>query len=225
MKKVLSFSLWGNNQTYTIGAIKNAELAQQMYPDFECWFYVHDETVPKDIIDQIKKCSNTKIIHKTGNLREIKPAMWRFEAIDDPDVEIMMCRDTDTRILEREVEAVKEWLESGNLFHIMRDHPHHTFSILAGMFGSKKIPEIKNWKLLMDKIVQPAHKNYDQDFLNKYIYPSVKNKATIHASFYKIEGTICKNFPSERIDYHHVGEYVYADESRSIEHINALKKY
>ena len=34
MKKVISFSLWGKNPTYTIGAIKNAELASQFYPDF-----------------------------------------------------------------------------------------------------------------------------------------------------------------------------------------------
>ena len=46
MKKVISFSLWGNNPTYNIGAIKNAELAKEFYPDFECWFYIHEETVP-----------------------------------------------------------------------------------------------------------------------------------------------------------------------------------
>ena len=51
--------------------------------------------------------------------------MWRFETIDDPDVEINMSRDTDTRILLREKLAVDEWLASGKTFHIMRDHPHH----------------------------------------------------------------------------------------------------
>ncbi len=36
MKRVISYSLWGDNPKYTIGAIKNAELALTYYPDFEC---------------------------------------------------------------------------------------------------------------------------------------------------------------------------------------------
>ena len=41
MLKVISFSLWGDNPTYTQGGIINAELAKIYYPDFECWFYIH----------------------------------------------------------------------------------------------------------------------------------------------------------------------------------------
>ena len=33
--KVISFSLWGNKLMYTIGAIRNADLVKQFYPDFE----------------------------------------------------------------------------------------------------------------------------------------------------------------------------------------------
>ena len=45
-KRVLTFSLWGDKPIYNVGAIKNAHLAQHFYPNFECWFYVHIETVP-----------------------------------------------------------------------------------------------------------------------------------------------------------------------------------
>lgn len=31
MKKIISFSLWGNNPTYNIGAIRNAEIAKDVY--------------------------------------------------------------------------------------------------------------------------------------------------------------------------------------------------
>jgi hypothetical protein len=138
MKKVISFSLWGNNPTYNIGAIKNAESANTIYPDFECWFYIHKDSVPQETIDALNSLTNTKIIFKTGDLNKIKPMMWRFEAIDNNDVEIMMSRDTDTRFLLREKLAVNEWLKSDTTFHIMRDHPHHNFCILGGMFGTKK---------------------------------------------------------------------------------------
>jgi len=36
MKKIISFSLWGDNPIYTQGAIRNAELAKEVYPDWVC---------------------------------------------------------------------------------------------------------------------------------------------------------------------------------------------
>jgi len=36
MKKIITFSLWGDKPIYNIGAIKNAELAKTFYTEFEC---------------------------------------------------------------------------------------------------------------------------------------------------------------------------------------------
>ena len=225
MKKVISFSLWGDNPTYNIGAIKNAEDAKEFYPDFECWFYIHEQSVPKETIDKLNSFENVKIIIKLGNVinEECKPRMWRFEAIDNEYVEIMMSRDTDTRITLREKLAVDEWLNSGSLFHIMRDHPHHNFFVLAGMFGTKKNKLIPSWVNIINNYNKTDNRMYDQDFLRDYIYPLVKNDSTIHASFHKMEHN-ARNFPISYDDeFRFVGEYVYYDESRSQEHINALK--
>jgi hypothetical protein len=224
MKKVISFSLWGDNPTYNIGAIKNAELAKEFYPDFECWFYIHPETVPEYTIKKLQEFDNTKIILKSGDLNIIKPMMWRFEAIDDEDVEIMLSRDTDSRFLLREKLAVDEWLKSNTIFHIMRDHPHHNFCILGGMFGTKKLNQLPSWRNIMNSFNQIGHRDYDQTFLRDYIYPLIKYNSTIHASFNKMEPH-SKNFP---INYcnnlRFVGEYIYNDDSRSTFHINELKK-
>ena len=64
MKKVISFSLWGDNPTYNIGSIINAELAKIFYPDFECWFYINEESVPESTVSALKQMSNVKIIFK-----------------------------------------------------------------------------------------------------------------------------------------------------------------
>lgn len=166
---------------------------------------------------------NTKVIFKYGELSSSKPLMWRFEAIDDNDVELMMCRDTDTRILFREKLAVDEWLNSDKIFHIMRDHPHHSSHILAGMFGTKKVPEISSWGSLMNKIVQ-KNIDYDQEFLKYYIYNNIKDNSVVHATFHKYEPH-SKDFPIKYdYEYRFVGEYVYFDESRSNVHIDILKK-
>ena len=42
-----------------------------------------------------------------------------------------MSRDLDSRINEREVEAVEEWLSSDQPVHAMRDHPQHDIAILG----------------------------------------------------------------------------------------------
>ena len=223
MKKVISFSLWGDKTQYTIGAIRNADIAKEIYPDFECWFYIHKESVPENIIEELSKRSNVKIIYKTGDLNTCKPMMWRFEPIDEPTVEVMLSRDTDTRIWLREKLAVDEWLRSDKKFHIMRDHPHHEYLILGGMFGTRKMPEFI-WKDNFNKVIQYEIRFYDQNFLKDIIYPLIKNDCLIHASFHKYEGNKCKNFPIPYDnEFKFVGEYVYADESRSQSHIDALK--
>jgi hypothetical protein len=218
MKKVVSYCLFGNNKKYTIGAIKNAQLVQQYYPGFEAWFYVHRKTVPTAIIDELKTFSHVKIIFKDV---DTKPLMWRFEAIDNPEVEIMLCRDTDSRIYLREQLAVNEWLNSKFIFHIMRDHPYHCYKILAGMFGTRKIPGII-WTPLMDKIAQIGS-DYDQTFLANEIYPLIMDRVMVHASFHMMEN-FCKPFPiSYDVDgYRFVGEYVDENETRNNIHFKEL---
>lgn len=222
-KKVISYSLWGEKPIYTIGAIYCAKEAAEIYPDFECWFYIHEETVPKKIVEELATFSNVKIIFKTGDITTVKPMMWRFLAIDDPEVEVMMSRDTDTRFTHREKLAVDEWLNSDALFHIMRDHPHHIFSILGGMFGTRKLPEIISWKQEMEKVSQTGTHQYDQTFLKDTIYDIVKEKAMIHANFHRIESN-CRYFPTEYDPtFRFVGEYVNYDNTRIPDHIYSLK--
>lgn len=225
MKRVISFSLWGNNPTYTIGSIKNADLALHYYPNFECWFYIHKDSVPDEIIEQLVIKPNVKIIFKTGNLNDQKPMTWRFESIDDPEVEINMSRDTDTRILLREKLAADEWIESGKMFHIMRDHPHHMnkqYPIMAGMFGTRKIKSVRDWRSRINK--QKIKDRYDdQRFLNETIYPLIKKDCLIHSSFGKLFNEEVMSFPIDYCkNYLFVGGYVYHDETVSKKHCDIL---
>ena len=49
--KVISYSLWGDKPTYTVGAVKNADLAATLFPDWTCVFYCFS-SVPKEIIQK-----------------------------------------------------------------------------------------------------------------------------------------------------------------------------
>ena len=222
--KVISFSLWGNKPIYQVGSIRNAKQAKDFYPDFECWFYIHEPTVPKETIEKLQQFVNVKIIYKTGDLSKIKPMMWRFEAIDEPNIELIMSRDVDTKILLREKLAVDEWVKSDKLLHIMRDHPWHKYRIQGGMFGVKK--SNITWKDKIESLIQNSEYNYDQPFLQDVIYPLYKDNCIIHASFNKFNDEKCLDFPIEhdQDDYRFVGEYVYEDESRNKKNIEELKR-
>ena len=105
--KYVSFSLWGNdNPLYTEGAVINSKQIEEFYPGWKGIFY-YDESVPKTFIEQIEE--NGSI---TVNM-EGKPfgPFWRFLAADIEDCEYAIFRDCDSRLTNREVYAVNEWIE------------------------------------------------------------------------------------------------------------------
>jgi hypothetical protein len=136
--KVVSYCLWGNNPKYTVGAVRNAELVKSHYPDWQAWFYVGSSTSKDVVASLVNEGAKVIEMEEPGDWRGM---FWRFYPASDPNVEVMISRDCDSRISQREVDAVNDWLDSGLPFHIMRDHPlHHKCYILAGMFGTKKNP-------------------------------------------------------------------------------------
>jgi hypothetical protein len=149
---------------------------------------------------------------------------WRFEAIDEPECEVMMCRDTDTRFFLREKLAVNEWLKSDKLVHIMRDHKkYHRHKIFGGMFGSKKIPNI-TWKTFIDNVEQNNNRFYDLKVLNNIINNLNNNDILVHSPYKVFSGEDVRDFPIsyEEDNYNFVGCYIYEDDSRTELHHKEL---
>jgi hypothetical protein len=166
MKKVISFSLWGDNPKYTIGAIKNAELIDTIYPGWIGRFYC-GKSVPIDIIEILKTYTNVEVIEMEEN-GDWSGMFWRFYACEDSDV--MISRDTDSRLNLREKNAVDEWLNSDKDFHIMRDHPYHNALILGGMWGVRN-GILKNIVDLIKNYNKGDFWQVDQNFLREQICP------------------------------------------------------
>ena len=122
MKKIISFSLWGDIPRYAEGAIRNAELALEVYPDWICRYYIGKNT-PLETIGRLSGFDNTEIyiMNEPGDWTGM---FWRFYPASDIDVDVMISRDVDSRLTSREKAAVDEWLEGDKDFHIMRDHPY-----------------------------------------------------------------------------------------------------
>ena len=70
-------------------------------------------------------------------IERLNPRMWRFLVMLDPLVDRFISRDIDSDIIDREIDAVNQWLQSNYTFHVMRDHPSHGGFMLAGLWGAK----------------------------------------------------------------------------------------
>ena len=220
MTKVISFSLYGDKNEYCIGALKNAKIAKKIFPEFECWFYVHKPSAPKGIYKKLAAMNNVKIIFREGNLKECKPMMWRFEPIYDESVELMLSRDTDSRLTDRDVICIKEFIESDKEFNIIRDHPYHVKEIMGGTFAAKQSMLFSNFDKLIDEYKQVGMHEYDQRFLKEKVYPLVKDKSLIHSNWKKFEGEVVQKIklPYNKESYYFIGaSYNPNDVIRSIE--------
>jgi protein O-GlcNAc transferase len=205
MKKIISYSLWGDNPTYTVGAIKNADLALEIYPGWICRYYVGKST-PTEIISSLVDRENTEVfvMNDPGNWTGM---FWRFYPASEPDVAVMLSRDTDSRLSLRERAAVDDWLDGDKDFHIMRDHPYHATEILGGMWG------VRNGFLLgMRQAINDYNKGdfwqVDQNFLKKVVYPYIINNVCVHDEFFQKSP-----FPTLRTPKHFVGQAFDADDN------------
>lgn len=221
MKNVVAYSLWGSGDMYWSGALKNIELVKKFYPGFISRFYI-DNNCKKELIDTIKG-DNVEIV-LVDSKGSFDGMFWRFWVAEDPDVDIFMSRDCDSRISEREVAAVNEWLKSDKDFHIMRDHPFHSVSILGGMWACRNgILRNINLSKLIENWKNHSIKGCDQDFLGQVIYPYVRTRSMEHSEFNLRFGGEIRSFPTIRNNYEYVGDIFDENDQRHPEYWKLIK--
>ena len=76
-------------------------------------------TRPK-ILSEFLNETNIIVSFSQHNLSYIHAMMWRFLPIGDNFVEVFSSRDTDSYLLQREVDSVNVWLDSNKIGHVMR---------------------------------------------------------------------------------------------------------
>ena len=212
--KVLSYSLYGSDDLYCIGAIKNAQQAGIYYPGWMVYFW-HDKTVPDHILSQLKNMPNVKLIDVIDST--VPGRYWRFNLFNDKDVEIFCVRDTDSRISQREIDAVNEWLLSDKIMHVMRDHPNHNYLVMAGMWGFKnKIKinfqqKIENWLFS-----RQAHDKIDDTLFLYQIYNDVSPNIIVHDDWKRCK--FSKNFPQKRTNQRFIGEIMKINDQPLYDH-------
>lgn len=203
--KIISFSLWGDKPMYCRGALENIKLAKEYYPEWVCRFYV-DKSVPEIIKDEIKLGGGDVRTIET-NLGAFWGMFWRFFTNDDPEMEVMISRDCDSRLSIREKVAVDDWFLSDKIFHTMHDHyGHRSVPILGGMWGVKR-GGIQNMEQKVMQWGNYANKGIDQHFLWRSIWPLVKDNCLMHGEKWGSRWGRCLPFP-EHMEIKFGGSYV-----------------
>jgi len=231
--KVISFCLWGDDPKYTEGAIKNAQLAPEIYPGWKCRFYV-GQSVPSIVLMRLEMNENVEVVRmqEWGNWKSM---YWRFWPAGEEDVEVVISRDTDCRLNAREKAAVDEWLESDKGFHIMRDHPYHAFPVLGGMWGAKR-GCLPNMKELIEGWSQKDAYGTDYEFFANAVMPIIQGDICVHDEFFNgrsaqsdaltaLQGCESCAFPLSRTGLEFVGEVYDHTDCTVREHTTILEKF
>lgn len=211
--KYISYSLYGSNPRYTDGALANAKLVKQIYPGWRMRVY-YDRSVPQRILNALKD-DGVELIDMSGS--SMNKRSWRFLAAVDS--QRFCARDIDSRLSMREAEAVKEWIESGKKFHVMRDHPSHSnYAMSAGMWCATTIPN-------MEKMLHSNTKKCytcDQIWLTNNIWPLAQKSLLQHDSFSCDKFGGGRPFPTPRKGWEHVGSVYIGGKMRQVD-VDILK--
>jgi hypothetical protein len=178
-------SLFGNEQIYLTGALRNAELAKTIYPGWRCVFWINQD-IKKSLISKLENEGATCI---ECDDKKIKNAMFhRFLISDKPDCDRFIIRDTDSRLSTREANAVAEWVASPYKFHSIRDHPAHTLPLGGGLWGATKgaFPNMREAIIKSGLADRPYARETDygrdQTFLSEVVWPVAKRSCMEHDS-------------------------------------------
>lgn len=191
---IFSFSLYGPpNPKYYDGLLDNIRLIHTYFPGWGVYVYVGSD-VPATFVQTLQADPIVRI-HETGIVGH-RNSIYRFFAIDEPDVEAAFFRDADSRIHWKDRWAIRDFLKSGQDVHIIRDHVEHTTRLLAGLWGIRKgvlsrsirdmytswTPEFAGSGNEND----PAGFGIDQNFLVLELYRILKHRAYVNYSCGKL---------------------------------------
>jgi len=151
-QKIISYSLY-NKKRFFYDKLK--EITKQLkilYPNWTMRVY-YDKTIDKSIICEIECqkddngilldnadfCDTNNLTFKLENIKNsnqssfdasyIHSMIWRWFPIGDSFVDVFSSRDTDSFLLQREVDSVNVWFNSDKVGHIMRGENVYKFNL------------------------------------------------------------------------------------------------
>lgn len=186
-ENVISFSLWGQALFYAYGAMINLVLSQTVYPQWSCRFYVGAD-VPRACVTYLR--DNGADVR---NIEDEYPGVGlfqRFLVMNDRSVGRFLVRDCDARVSAAEADLVRQWIESGYPFHVVRDHVLHNELMIGCLWAGRTDCAIDIVDLMRRYFGgQPNAKyGHDQRMLGSMLWPLIRNRCLVQDKYYHLAG-------------------------------------
>jgi tetratricopeptide (TPR) repeat protein len=191
---IISYSLWGPAPFYAYGAMINLVQSRTIYPGWTCRFYI-DSAVPP-------ACAAFLRDHGADlrNIEDEYPGVGlfqRFLIMNDSTVGRFLVRDCDARLSEAEADLVEQWIDSGEPFHVVRDHVLHNELMIGCLWAGRTDCSIDIAALMRRYFTfgPTAKYGHDQRMLGLMLWPLIRNHCLVHDKYYRLDGVRTLQLP------------------------------
>lgn len=132
MRKLISYSLYGNNPIYWLGLLNNIRVKPYVMPDWDIIVYIEQNHFLIPILTEL----NIQLDICSNDLGGTFGSAWRFYAMDRTDAEYILFRDADSILTYRDAWGASQWIQSGKTLFKVKDFPTKS-PLCAGCFGIK----------------------------------------------------------------------------------------
>lgn len=208
-KIIVTYSLFQNNPKQTLGIIENCNEINKRFPFMFIKIYITND-IPVECIETLSKFEHVELIKVEK--RENKLNMLDcFLTIDDEDTDVMIVRDSNNRVHERDACCIEDFLNDSKALHIIRDHPKHISRIMSGMFAIRKSLFPYTMKHLIDEWIiskksDSLRDSCDTIFANQVLYPKLKHSLLVHDDNNHFKEETTTNFRYPVVKNRYVGK-------------------
>jgi len=134
--KIISYALFGNSPKYISGALKNAQELREKLPDWTPVFYC-GQSIGEALRAELSR--NGAVVMPVDGREDFSGTLWRYRVFEDfPVCKLFLSRDVDSLISDSELPCVRDWIDSGRDFHVIRGDKDHFWHITAGLSGFRR---------------------------------------------------------------------------------------
>lgn len=179
---LISYSLFGKNRIYYDPIKENYfKLEKYQISGNKIKFVLfHDNSIDLNFFSDLDIIKFN--IESNDYFKNIVPRMWRFASPKFHEANYYLFRDSDSLILDKEIEILDEWIKSDFYWSVIRDSRYHLYPILAGTFGVKR-QKSDQLVLILKSAKKSNNHFYDQLFLSKFLYPKIIKNLIVYTSF------------------------------------------
>jgi len=167
----------------------NLVLARTVYPGWGCRFYVAAD-VPAPCVAFLRDHGAD-----VRNIEEEYPGVGlfqRFLVMNDRTVGRFLVRDCDARLSAAEADLVRQWIDGGKPFHVVRDHVLHNELMIGCTWAGRTdcgVDIVELMRRYFSFTAGPtARYGHDQRMLGLMLWPLIRGHCLVHDKYYRLAG-------------------------------------